>query len=218
MREMPFRACHRTASLQRKRPCAARFTGYSLASNRRVRHRPLRRGWRHGRKTCRTGIQKFVSKQEWLRIRGPNRLVCTILEVVISRKNRQNQLAVVSPWNDQIPAQNKPHPALAAIDRVQTWQQDLASGLRPSFKAVAQHENLTVARVSQMMTLSRLSRPTLDRLREILSARRSRNEAFSLRKLFQVARLPAEAQVPTIERMTHRDRLRRSTSPRLQRN
>ena len=48
------------------RPCAARSTGCSLASNRRIRHRPLRRGWRHGRKTCRTGIQKFVSKQEWL--------------------------------------------------------------------------------------------------------------------------------------------------------
>jgi len=63
----------------------------------------------------------------------------------------------------------------------------LASGLRPSFKAIAQHESLTVARGSQMMTLSRLSHPALDRLREILATAKAPNEAFSLRRLFQVA-------------------------------
>ena len=36
-----------------------------------------------------------------------------------------------------------------------------------------------------------------------------RKEAFSLRKLFQVARLPAEAQVSAIDQMARRSRLRR---------
>jgi hypothetical protein len=106
-----------------------------------------------------------------------------------------------------------PHPALAAINRFQIWQRDLASGLRPSFKAIAQHKSLTSVRISQMMALSRLSQPALDRLREILSKPIAANEAFSLRKLFQMARLPAEAQVPKIEKMAHRSRLRRSTKP-----
>ena len=66
MREMPFRACHRTERLQRRQPCAARSTGCSLASSRRVRHRPRRRGWRHGLHIFRTGLGQFVSKQEWL--------------------------------------------------------------------------------------------------------------------------------------------------------
>ena len=119
---------------------------------------------------------------------------------------------IISPWNEQIPEQNKPHPALAAIDRIQTWQRDLDSGLRPSFKAIAQHENLTVARVSQMMTLSRLSPPALDRLREILAKPKAAKEAFSLRKLFHVARLPAGVQVSMIDQMTRRGRLRRATA------
>ena len=135
------------------------------------------------------------------------------MQVIISRRNRQNKLVVFSPWNDQIPAQIKAHPALVAIERVQAWQRDLASGLRPSFKGVAQQEQLTVARVSQMMTLSRLSQPALDRLREILATATAPNEAFSLRKLFQVARLPAETQVSTIDQMARRNRLRRSTNP-----
>ena len=116
---------------------------------------------------------------------------------------------VVSPWNEQISAQHSPHPALAAIDRIQTWRRDLASGLRPSFKVIAQREGMTVARVSQMMALARLSPPALDRLREILAKPTAAKEAFSLRKLFQVARLPAEAQVSVIDQMARRSRLRR---------
>jgi len=61
-----------------------------------------------------------------------------------------------------------------------------------------------------MMTLSRLSPPALDRLREILAKPVAAKEAFSLRKLFQVARLPTEAQISTIDQMAHQSRLRRS--------
>jgi hypothetical protein len=122
---------------------------------------------------------------DWLPKPGTGRMVCTILEVIISRRNRQNSLVVVSPWNDRVSAQYGPHPALVAIDRVQTWQRDLASVLMPSFNAIAQRENLTVARISQMMMLSRLSQPALDRLRVTLTTAKARNEAFSLRKLFQ---------------------------------
>ena len=35
-----------------------------------------------------------------------------------------------------------------------TWELDLASGLRPSFKAISHHEGLTVARFSQTMMLA----------------------------------------------------------------
>jgi hypothetical protein len=135
------------------------------------------------------------------------------VQVIISRWNRQNRLAVVGAWNDHNPPKKSLHPVLVAIERVQAWQRDLASGLRPSFKGVAQQEQLTVARVSQMMTLSRLSQPALDRLREILATAKAPHEAFSLRKLFQVARLPAETQVSTIDQMARRNRLRRSTNP-----
>jgi hypothetical protein len=121
---------------------------------------------------------------------------------------------VVSPWNEQIPKQYSPHPSLAAIERIQTWKANLASGLRPSFKAVAQHEKLSVARVSQMMTLSRLSPPALDRLREILAKLKAPNEIFSLRKLINVARLPAEAQIPKINQMGCLNRLRRDAAGR----
>ena len=119
---------------------------------------------------------------------------------------------VVTPWNEQISAQSSPHPVLAAIEKIQTWKADLASGLRPSFKAIAQHENLTLARVSQLMALARLSPPALDRLREILVKPVAAKEAFSLRKLFHVARLPAGVQVSMIDQMTRRGRLRRATA------
>jgi hypothetical protein len=71
------------------------------------------------------------------------------------------------------------------------------------------HEGLTVARVSQLITLSRLSPPALDRLREILAKPTAAKEAFSLRKLFQVARLPTDVHLSTIDQMAHRSRLRR---------
>jgi hypothetical protein len=54
-----------------------------------------------------------------------------------------------------------------------------------------------------------MSPPALDRLREILAKPTAAKEAFSLRKLFQVARLPAEAQVSAIDQMARRSRLRR---------
>jgi hypothetical protein len=125
---------------------------------------------------------------------------------------------VASPWNDQISAQYSPHPSLAAIERIQAWKADPASGLRPSFKAIAKHEGLTVARVSQMMVLSRLTQPALDRLGEILAKPMAAKEAFSLRKLFQVARLPGEAQESRIDQMAHQSRLRRLTNSGLLRS
>ena len=111
---------------------------------------------------------------------------------------------IVSPWNERISAQYSPHPSLAAIERIQTWKADSASGLRPSFKAIVQHENLTVARGAQMMVLSRLIQPALNRLGKILAKPIAAKEAFSLRKLFLAARLPAEVQVLTINQMAHR--------------
>jgi hypothetical protein len=54
-----------------------------------------------------------------------------------------------------------------------------------------------------MMTLLRLSPPALDRLREILAKPTAAKEAFSLRKLFQVARRPSENRVSMIEQMAH---------------
>jgi hypothetical protein len=62
-----------------------------------------------------------------------------------------------------------------------------------------------------MMALSRLTQPALDRLKEILATPMAAKEAFSLQKLFRAARLPAEAQVSTIEKMAHRSLLRRSS-------
>ena len=59
----------------------------------------------------------------------------------------------------------------------------------------------------------RLSPPALDRLREILAKPMAPKEAFSLRKLFQVAHLPAEAQLSTIDKMAHQSRLRRALTP-----
>ena len=110
MPEMPLRACRRTERRPKRRPCAARSTGCSLASSRRVRHRPRRRGWRHGLHIFRTGLGQFVSKQEWLPKRETSRIVCTILEVIIRRQHRQNSLVVIGPWNDLISAQYGPPP------------------------------------------------------------------------------------------------------------
>lgn len=134
------------------------------------------------------------------------------MQVVLLRKQRQPSLGVVSPWDDQISAQYSLHPALVAIERVQSWKRDLASGARQSLRAIATHENLTVARVSQMMVLAHLSQPAVDRLHDILAYRTSPKEASSLRKLFRVARFPAEAQVAAIENLGRRRRLRQAPS------
>ena len=185
MREMPFRACHRTASLQRRRPCAARFTGYSLASNRRVRHRPLRRGWRHGRKTCRTGIQKFVSKQEWL---GEARLHTNFSKPVRLRflVGIPDQKSGILPFSiapiefrlpepadgAQIPVAQRKDPLTEALMRAKSWKAELAKN--PSFRRadIARREGLTRARVTQLLTLNRIPPDALQQIRQKVAAGR----------------------------------------------
>ena len=154
----------------------------------------------HGARTPpkRKPFLRRVSKK-WLPDKLPGRIFSTILQVVVPRSKVASKVLVLQPWQDDSEGLGEKHPVLSMLTRVKLWQGELASGSVRSLRALAKREELTPARISQLLILSRLSERAADLLHSMLNHFRGPKEAFSLRKVISVALLPERNQLAAIE-------------------